>query len=591
MTINRGPILTSVHLVGALAVLGVASLLILNSPGLVTLGLWMLVLPGLILIAIVNVFFYLLAFSVGWFVLVGRKGRAVAIKGGLFAVVFFAIGLPALLDLRTRAWVWWATVRDRATASKIVPAPSVGLQLADQTRTDGRCDDLCLALLYNGVAQRVDTIPTKADAEGTKPTAFSYRIERRGTCSEAKDVLGQNQPWLAENEGRVRLADSVRLRIAAGECLVQQPAGPGTGVTRPELTIRLTEESFGRNDLPWWRFSGSGGLQAIEIEKSGQVVARGSKIHPSYWSIPLSLGPTGASTFNSWAWNRHGDQYSKLDIKKLLREFTTLNVDAPKGADPATMRRALDRALDDPSLPATNAAFGLVEDYFREVRDSKSASADDVQRLARLISDDRVPGFLGLPLRAIKWDGDRLKLKDPILNRLPQLMREKKWHEAKALAGYAASLQERAFRDPDPRLDELLSDREERRLAPGLITRLSERGPSAAEGLFVIMIDGWKQRPRLTGGPRIDEYGADSQGALLGLCRLGRELPAMLPRLRQAVADGVVPQEVEESTEWRATLVSMGARSSEFVLPRNRQWRLDLYREDLEKRARNGCRE
>ena len=196
MTINRGPILTSVHLVGALAVLGVASLLILNSPGLVTLGLWMLVLPGLILIAIVNVFFYLLAFSVGWFVLVGRKGRAVAIKGGLFAVVFFAIGLPALLDLRTRAWVWWATVRDRATASKIGPAPSVGLQLADQTRTDGRCDDLCLALLYNGVAQRVDTIPTKADAEGTKPTAFSYRIERRGTAPKPKMYSDRtNRGW------------------------------------------------------------------------------------------------------------------------------------------------------------------------------------------------------------------------------------------------------------------------------------------------------------------------------------------------------------------------------------------------------------
>jgi hypothetical protein len=570
----------SALLTTALVVTGVITAVVFAVPDLVTVGLFLLILPGLILAFTPTVFLYLAVFAIPWFLL-NRRGVAIGVLGGLAAVAGVGVGLPVMWNGYTDQRLQEAMAKEEPPSAEIGSANIVALQPGRSVLKTG-CGDLCQSLLYDSGVQRVVLFPAQ------KTGYVSFHIQNENNCPDASPQLlttDFRSQWLTSEE-RQRIARSTRLRIAGGECLVRDENWNGS----PDWVLERVKEDFGTAVKPLSLLPGEVHAEGLQLMAHGEVISRQTRLQARKLFVPLNLSPRSGSelSLRGWEWTRTRDFQPPVDTRAFLERSTAANV-APAIArsEPSKIRKTLDTALDNPSESGT--AFALVDDYYNlftfPIR--QKAQPEDARRMAKLIADHRVTAFWHLPIQAIPFDSDRLLLRDPILNRLPHLAEEEKWESYRALASLTDRLPERAFEHPDPRVDVLLADPDRRRAAPALVRRLSDRGPSAADRLVEIMIEGWKKP---SSKRRAGNQGEDSLAAIMGLCRIGDQARSVLPKLRQAAADGNVPPGTQESDLWRATLIALGANPAEFALPRNRSGLLGPYRARLERQAREKCK-
>ena len=107
----------SKFLVTALIVTGVITVAVFAMPDLITLGLFLLILPGVLLAFTPTVFLYLMAFSLPWFLL-SQRGIAVSALGGLATVAWVGFGLPSILNQRTSQRLFEAQAKEVAPFHK-----------------------------------------------------------------------------------------------------------------------------------------------------------------------------------------------------------------------------------------------------------------------------------------------------------------------------------------------------------------------------------------------------------------------------------------------------------------------------------------
>jgi hypothetical protein len=566
----------SAFLFSALVVTGGISVAVFAMPDLVIIGFFFLILPGVILTFAPSVFLYLMTFSLPWFLL-NHRGILAGILGGLVAIGGVGYVLPAMLNQETNRRLFQAKVKEMAPTSKVASARIVALQSLPYFSTQG-CSDLCQTLLYNGAAERVVLLPGK-NAGGGFLQYKSFRTERMSSCpvSEPKLLSEWTGDWFRGRDGST-IAQTVRLRISGGECLIMETEWNGV----PDLVLQRVQESFGEK-VDWLTLaSGEVNATGLQLMAGGKVLARQTQRVPRRLTIPLLLNPRSSGmSISGWEWSRHGEYHEPTDPRPFLQRFTELNVAPPLGLDNELVRKRIDAALKDPSIPATDGAFGLVKDYFDGLP-REHVEEEDVQRIARLVKDARVtqldfPGYKVEPAQIRDLQG-------PILDRLLKLGAAEDWKHYYQLSQVLRWAPEGAFQRADPRVDQLLSTPALRRNAPVLVKRLADRGGTEAQRIFSFLLENYapseKQEER-----RIELADA----ALKGLCRLGPEARAVLPGLRQAAAAGTIPLGKQDSDIWRATLVSVGASVNDFDLPKNRQWSTGLYRKSLRKLADNGC--
>jgi hypothetical protein len=556
-------------------------------PDLIIIGLYLFVIPGLILSLAPAVFFYTALFSLFWF-----KGpfagtwRAGSL--GSLALAVVAIGVPTVLNLLTTGALKVANARDKNPAKPFNPVATIAIQPADRYWSQNLCGDLCQLLLYNGAAQRVISLPPPPEPDEKNRNARSataFRIVKNANCADAKELIRNDRGgnWLQESRKSPATTQSigsaVRLRIAGGECLVSEPITD----RRADLLIRRVDEVIGIKDQRFGLLPGPVNIRALELVVGDKVVARGSENKASKLIIPLFPAPRmRGMSVSDWEWARISRYSEGYDVLAQLSRFTTFRLTTPDGADGKTLRATIDAALANLALPADHAAFGLLDDYYDLVRE-KGPIDGDAARLAKLISDERNIKFWFFPAWKLN-DAEKLTLRDPILNRLPQLIAADKPDSYKALQQLVDSLPEGALSAPDSRVDALIADPASRRRTPTLVKRLADRGPVAIDQLVTIMREGWTA-PREIDGDRIYNYGDDAEAALSGLCRLGPAAKSALPKLRAMAAAGIVPPRKQESDEWRSLLVALGADANEFELPKDRTWKTDLYRDRLRRDA------
>ncbi len=176
--------LISKLLVAALGGTGAISLVVWLAPGLVMLGLFLLILPGLFLGAMPTLFFYLVVFAVVWFALQAQPPLIAAFTG-LSAVVTVAVGVPAFLNSQTELRLIEAAQRDRSPAFPIRP-PVATIALDYEGRSSTSCDEVCQLLLYHHAASRVVVLNSKT------PTAYQISSPApplRLTCGCCATVL------------------------------------------------------------------------------------------------------------------------------------------------------------------------------------------------------------------------------------------------------------------------------------------------------------------------------------------------------------------------------------------------------------------
>src|SRR5437868_10113104 len=126
----------SKFLATALIVTGVITAAVFAMPDLITIGLFLLILPGVLLALTPTVFLYLVAFSVPWFLL-SQRGIGVGALGGLATVAWVGFGLPLSLNVRTSQWLFDAQVKEVAPSTRIAAARIIALQSLSGSANDG----------------------------------------------------------------------------------------------------------------------------------------------------------------------------------------------------------------------------------------------------------------------------------------------------------------------------------------------------------------------------------------------------------------------------------------------------------------------
>lgn len=574
----------------ALLITGALTALLFLMPGLIIYASLALIVPGLVLAVVPTAFLYLCIFSLAWLT-IGRASRPAAAALGIAAVAALAVAVPDRLNDGTRARLAEAAARDSMPGTAMT-ARVVGLQPPRASARDA-CDDLCQLLLYSGAAEGVLSLPAASepagDARRPQTPPMLFRVIRQPHCDRPEALARSEHAYRWTGDRARDIEKAARLRIAGGECLVGV-AAPGTS---PDLLIRRVEETVGTKPSRLALGAGEARVDALELVMGEAVVARGSHRAARLLSIPLFLEPYGYGLdLRGWEWARREEASPALDVVALLQRFTAFALDGPRGPDASGLRRSLDAALADPSLPASAAPFQLVPDYFDLLRGG-GVGADDIGRLARIVGEGRITGFWHFPYSAFKHP-DAGALRDPIIDRLGRLMAQGRSegfrsHESyRALEALVRALPEGAFSEPDPRVDALIDDPGTRSLSPNLIYRLVDQGVGVATRLLALMREDWTGAVRGAGGRR-QAGGKAAQASLLALCRLGTVAAEHLPALRALAAEGLVPPGTLQGDLWRVTLVRLGAGVEEFDKPASLSGTAERYRERLRAQAARPC--
>lgn len=374
-------------------------------PVIVFIGFIALIVPGALMMLAGPAFVYVglgaLAFQLS-------SGMApplrMAVTLGLPLLVAFA--LPALLDEPERRLT--AAIR----AQDVPPPPeglpgfrsiTIAINRGTELRADSpgwmqdiqqntlRCDELCIRLLYNGGAERVVMAALSRGRLGEESRIVAsrgYRIERGADCP-AVDIAHLGQGSWGDLRHPDNLAARVRMRIAAGECLVSAE----TGATDAILSDMTDTPRNARNAHRQAAIAETWGARRIELRStsaSGDAVLfrETETSRQRLWPV-LMVGPVfEGMRIESGFWRAETVQDRIVDSQVFRRIFGDKAQPPLAVADDGSLARRLTAALADPSTsPATlqQRADGFLQSLIQK----RSVDAADTALIVRLLDDDR----------------------------------------------------------------------------------------------------------------------------------------------------------------------------------------------------------
>lgn len=552
-------------------------------PTLIVVGLFLLILPGIIAAVLPTLAIYLVIFTAGWFTF-QRRHWSLGFAAGIAAVTLFGVWLPVHLNSAALAELASASPQNRDPGRPFGRADAVAIERVPAAVT-ADCDDLCQALLYNGQATRVIIPPPRETSKKRSPSKRHYtvyRIVQATRCPPGQGIAHEGYgQWLPPEDARTTRT-AVLTRIAAGDCLIREEADR----MRVDLTIRRIDTrpapmSLALRSAPVI----SSGLALLDADD--RVFAAEVTHCTETYQVPLNLEPisSGGGTLGmvGWKWRSRSTHEgpeirTARGVSATLRRLTGFALDPPKGASGLTTRQQLDRVLDDTSLPSDDPAFALLEIYYQDLEQEEPLTGDS-QRLGRLIRDSRITNFEQIPRALARKPALAPAIQDAMLDRLLMLgvSSRRPPMQFEALQRLAEALPPGAFADGEPRIERILANRRMRESAPTLILRLTDRGAAARPVLLGILRE---SRP--------PDWGRDANAAIAGLCSLGRLAKDELPALLELQAQGVIPEGIHTSLDWRAMLVSLGADPSTFS-PAGKGTSRAEYGRQLRDRAAQRC--
>lgn len=564
----------------SLIVTGALAFAVWVAPWLILFGLFALVIPGLILACAPTAFFYGLVFAIGWYLTERRIGAGPASLVGLGLAAAVGIGLPMGLSATSEAVLQAAVVGDTKPAEPVTLTGTVAIRsgengwpLSAYQKGQPRrplCDDLCLALLFT---PGVTTVIFEVDAsnrQDARPTRYS--LGPGDLCRGIAPPLTTGRYHTIRSvEADIELA--WRIRLATDTCLRQDDA-------TESADMRLAVNSDRSGAPPDLGFGSELWTRRLMLSRGSDLLAQDTYARSSRVAVPLYLEPGNilANRNTGLTWGRHASlrnvQWQDTSLLSYARARTNLR-DSTEGMRLGeALRTTLDRALDDPRLPAEDAAFQLVEPYVAIVgRDG--AQAGDAARLARLIADRRVKG-LGNVSSTLKALGpDAITLRGPIGQRILVSDPATDGEVARQLGRALGNLPPDTFRTLTPDERRLIADPARQPFVLGLICRLADQGADAAEPLTDILVQAYAPPPNPR--KRQTRGGDVAEAAMKGLTNLGAAAAPALPRLEALWQSEAVSGHFRESDAWVTMLARAGKPVEDFVKPANRSGTQEQY--------------
>jgi hypothetical protein len=307
---------------------GITALLVVVFPGVVLVGLFAGVLPGILLGLAPSVFMYSLLWW-GLYVLIRRSvplvatttpnditrrpiGRSVVAIAALILAAF-AVVVPYTVNVRFDPLVAELRADDKEPTTISNLPPVISVLDRDSFGKDNYCNSLCLRLLYNGAVSRVVV------ANGRKTaTPAAFWIERRDNCPEPAIKSHGYEVWPGElsSQRPNHIEGRVRARISAGECLLQ-----GTGdINEAGAVISIGKVRNGANIFghPWALWLDTITATRMEIVQSdGRLLYRRTEVVSNPLSVPLVVETrAGLLTSVTYAgWGRSEQKLSPIGTK------------------------------------------------------------------------------------------------------------------------------------------------------------------------------------------------------------------------------------------------------------------------------------
>jgi hypothetical protein len=285
---------------------GVAALAAIVWPGIVLIGLFLGIIPGIVLWIAPSLFVYSLLWWSARAILLKIPTMARIARVGMFRLVVPAVSaaivataavlVPYLINTRAEDAAQSLQAGDREPDKPIALPPVVALVIDGNYNRSKRtpfCETLCLRLLFNSAVARVIAVdPAHRNATS------AFWIERRETCPEHANLSFRIR-WMTD----FPLArgdtpeDRVRTRIAGGECLLE---GDGRAdEAAMTISYRTVQKGISIFERPWALQPGRPSVNRLEIsDASGATIYRRTEVTIVALTVPLQIA-TAAGLFTT----------------------------------------------------------------------------------------------------------------------------------------------------------------------------------------------------------------------------------------------------------------------------------------------------
>lgn len=576
-------------LITYLWITGIGAAIVLAVPGLVVIGLFLLIVPGLILGLLPTAFLYGVVFALVWFPLHLVAGDwPAAIAAALVTLgIMFAVPIEGnrVTEARYRAEladdslpavpiVLAGHVRvDRLTALSRKDVDSViayrarsggKLDAGDLARMDRDCTDLCTALLFTA---GVESVTVNTDNSGTgdlAPGAATFRLVPRSECETTLVPRGQNDGmFIGWPDGVRDLQDYWKLRLSTDRCLVRVPTR-----TVHDLRIVGSDRLLPLETAGGIMKSAPFGPRSVRVHRleifdaAGQRLLRQTLASAKRITRPIVYAPGGTMSNFHFDWNMAeiGPRYPEpLKAIPLLVAHAGLNVAVDKAVLVAGIRAQLAAVVADPGRTIEKPMVDMVPAFFGAMEKTVVAPAD-IDLALRLIGDRRFTKFDGLWALRLAMPDDVARLRGAIVDRL-LVTDPAKDRSLKQLGDQLAELPPGSFAELAPNEATLLADVERRTLAAGLIRRQADRSGAAAPLLATIIgeqLAAQAAEPRSKKSWEVVEHHTAFHAAMDALTRIGPAAGAALAPLEDLAARGGVFDGLRDSENWNVMLVRLG---------------------------------
>ncbi len=565
-----------------LAATGVGTLICLFAPGIVAVGLFLLI-PGVVLSVMPTAFLWGCIFAALWFPLHGSIGDAPAAAAAILGTALLVWMLPLPSQLASQGRLAEAVRPDIVPAAPIkiaghvrIDMPYLLVEPQDRASRGGvspvRCNSLCAAALF---MPGVDTVTlndakdrTEAAATGMTAIGASARTFRRVPKSECSETLRPiDATGFGLNYDEVRATEALwNLRLSASDCIVAVP-------TRTQFDLVIATGSYVEHDTKgggdWATGARPVTVRRIEVRRGdGQVLLRLLKARTSMLLRPLNIWFSGGFESLHFGWARRDISNGPTSPEPELGEVLGKHSDLVTRADPAETarlaRQHLAVMLADPSVTADDAGWSAAEGYFAQLH-RLGVEDSDRRLVSALIADRRMTRFRGI-WEAVRVFGDRsAELRDAMVDRLahPGPADDK---DVWQFMNVIEQLPPGTFATPTPAELALLADPAARQRAPGLIARQADRGTAATPLLADIAESHARSWAVTRAGGKVrsdDRNLAVLDATRVAICRIGPDAAPILPRLMALYDTGALPR----ADLWVLTLARLGQPIAHFVKP------------------------
>jgi len=425
----------------------------------------------------------------------------------LASVAAISLMIPLVFNFFIEGKTETLTKEDRKIEKPLKPGNTILLNIPDsygvRGNQDNKCQALCQKLLFNGM---YDSVIVHFNNWKYR---YKFTIEKRKRCPAVKGVI-----------------DTVAMRIASGECLIRtQTFSDKPDIVYKKHTILSPSQYTSLYAKAAYIFA----LRVQVIDTSSvpeTILHQVTQVKSKPLSYPFLLGPMGGRDLKfkigAFRTTRSHNEFRKILDGEHAQIFGNAS-DTPRRVK-STRVELIKKALRTDGSKKLGGHY-LFGEHMRDIYlEKKTPTDDDIKIVIAALKDDRVNDWFHLSrfLRLVRIK--RKHIPDELIQELAnRILRTKSAETARAIRFLSKGAAAGIFRQ----LERISEDEDLRSKAYAAIIRLGDGGKKAIPKYRDILKEYQttllEKEKTAAIRRKLEKLGKAASGALIGLCRLGKD--------------------------------------------------------------------